>query len=151
MTEDDRILLAFCLLKLDQMTETVLGLGEGTMHEVLPVEGSNSPAAILVHCCGMMRHWSSTVNLGVPVPRDREAEFRATPSREELRDLVATTRRHLEADVRRTDLSSAPRAVPAGRGELWTRTCRGVLLHVLEELSQHLGQVEVTRDVLRAR
>jgi hypothetical protein len=31
------------------------------------------------------------------------------------------------------------------------RTNGGVLLHVLEELFQHLGQLELTRDVLLAR
>ena len=27
-------------------------------------------------------------------------------------------------------------------------TCEGVLLHVFEELCQHLGHLEITRDVL---
>ena len=36
-------------------------------------------------------------------------------------------------------------------GTLSYRTQGAVLLHVYEELAQHLGQLEVTRDVLLAR
>ena len=38
-----------------------------------------------------------------------------------------------------------------GPGELETRTQGHALLHVLEELTQHLGQMELTRDILRDR
>ena len=36
------------------------------------------------------------------------------------------------------------------RDELETRSQGSALLHVLEEVTQHLGQMELTRDVLRA-
>lgn len=60
--------------------------------------------------------------------------------------LSATTREAFIDDVRVTRLDAAPVAVPRDRVDFWTGTCRRVLLHVLEELSQHLGQAEVTRD-----
>ena len=51
--------------------EVIPGSALTTVDTALPVDGSISPCAILTHCLGMMRHWSSTVNLGRPVPRDR--------------------------------------------------------------------------------
>jgi hypothetical protein len=37
-----------------------------------------------------------------------------------------------------------------GRQDPTRRTQGGALVHVYEELSQHLGQLEITRDLLRA-
>jgi len=108
--------------------------------------GANSVVALLVHCCGMARRWSSTVNLGVAIPRDRDAEFAAPMPVADVLGLAASTRAAFISDVRATDLGAAPVAVPADREDYWTGTCQGVLLHALDELSQHLGQAEITRD-----
>lgn len=44
-----------------------------------------------------------------------------------------------------------PAQVPADDAADFTLTdCRAVLLHVIEELAQHLGHLEITRDVLAA-
>ncbi|GAA4288385.1 DUF664 domain-containing protein [Georgenia daeguensis] len=150
MGESDDILLRYCLQKFDELTQLVVDLGDELANLRPDVEGANSPVAILVHCCGMMRNWSSTVNLGVPIPRHRDAEFRARTTVAEVASLARTTRSAFEGDVRQTVLDSAPVAVPPGREEFWTGTCRGVLLHVFEELCQHLGQAEITRDLLSA-
>lgn len=150
MTSDGDALLQYCLLKLDQLTALVVALGDDLANTRPALAGANSPVAILVHCCGMMRRWSSSVNLGVPVPRDRDAEFEARMPVAKAAQLAAATRAAFEADVRRTRLDDPPAAVPPGRADFWTGTCHGVLLHVLEELSQHLGQAELTRDILTA-
>ncbi len=146
MTDD--VLLTYCLTKLDELTEIVVGLGDELANTRPPVPGANSPVAILVHCCGMMRRWSSTVNRGIPVPRDRDAEFHARMPVREAAELARTARAAFADDVRRTALDRAPVAVPPEREAFWTGTAGGVILHVFEELSQHLGQAEITRDVL---
>ena len=64
--------------------------------------------------------------------------------------LATWTRERFLDDVAATDMASAPAAVPDGRGHFWTRTCHGVLLHLFEEICQHLGHAEITRDVLTA-
>lgn len=99
-------------------------MDDETVDTALPVDGSISPCAILTHCLGMMRHWSSTVNLGRPVPRDRDAEFRAA--------------------------GPITAGLVAEAADFMVTGCRAVLLHVVEELAQHLGHLEITRDVLAA-
>ncbi|MGJ7442961.1 Rid family hydrolase [Aquipuribacter sp. MA13-6] len=143
---DRDALLTFCLQQLDALTALVGALDDETANRRPDRPGANSLVAVLVHCCGMARRWSSTVNRGVPVPRDRDAEFTARMPVADALGLAATTREAFIDDVRATRLDAAPVAVPTGREDFWTRTCRGVLLHVLEELSQHLGQAEITRD-----
>jgi uncharacterized damage-inducible protein DinB len=92
--------------------------------------------------------WASTVNLGEVVPRDRDAEFAAVGK---VADLAAETDRLREALagwVSRADPTARP-ANPA-EGEDPGMTQGAVLLHVYEELAQHRGQMEITRDLLRA-
>ena len=134
-------------------SRSALALGVGA---TLPVAGSNSPYALLTHCLGAMRRWSSTVNLGGTVPRDRDAEFTATGPVSTLVERAARERQAFIDDVAATDLDALPVAPPADRVDAPARSyqvtdCRAVLLHVVEELAQHLGHLEITRDVLLAR
>ncbi len=142
--------LEFILLKFDELVALVSAMDDERANAELPVDGSNSTVQLLVHCCGMLRRWSSSVNLGVEVPRDREAEFTAVMPVAQALELAARTRAAFVEDIQQTDLAAAPAAVPAGRETFWTATCHGVLLHVLEELAQHLGHAEIARDVLAA-
>ncbi|WP_120002856.1 DUF664 domain-containing protein [Nesterenkonia muleiensis] len=141
-------LVRLILHKFDQLVELVSRMDDDAANAVLPVKGSNSGVQLVVHCCGAMRRWSSTVNLGIEVPRDRDAEFTATMPVAEVLKLTASSRAAFLADVGQTNLAAAPVAVPAGREEFWTGSCEGVLAHVLEEISQHLGHAEITRDVV---
>lgn len=147
-TEDE--LLTFCLLKFDELTELVVQLGDDAANTAPRLPGANSPVAILVHCCGMMRRWSGSVNLGLNIPRDRDGEFSARMTVSDAAQLARGTRSAFVRDVRATRLDQPPAAVPPGRVTFWTATCEGVLLHVFEELCQHLGQAEITRDLLLA-
>ncbi len=143
---DRDVLLAFCLQKLDALTAIIGALDDDGVNWRPNHPGANSLVAVLAHCCGTTRRWSSSVNLGVAVPRDRDAEFAARMPVADAMQLAATARAAFIDDVRVTRLDAAPVAVPPERVDFWTGTCRGVLLHVLEELSQHLGQAEITRD-----
>lgn len=147
-TASEMALDGLILQKFDELTELLVGLDDELANRSLPWEGSNSIVQILVHCCGMMRRWSSDVNLGHDVPRDRDAEFSASMSVAETRQLMSDTREAYVSDVASTSMQSPPVRVPNGREHFWTATCEGVLLHVLEELSQHLGQAQITRDAL---
>lgn len=64
----EQILVQLILEKFDQLYKTVDDIPEELINSCLPIEGSNSPVQILLHCCGMTRRWSSTVNLGIAVP-----------------------------------------------------------------------------------
>lgn len=145
----EQILVQLILEKFDQLYKTVDDIPEELINSCLPIAGSNSPVQIVLHCCGMMRRWSSTVNLGIAVPRDRDAEFNAKMVKVEALILASETRTAFVADISRTELQQPPAAVPPGRDvEYWMATCEGVLMHVYEELCQHLGHLEITRDFL---
>ncbi|GAB3187653.1 mycothiol transferase [Nesterenkonia suensis] len=151
--EHSDVLVTFILEKFDGLVDLVGSLDDATANSDLTGRvpagtGTNSPVQLLVHVCGMLRRWSSTVNLGVTVPRDREAEFTARMPVAEVLESAARTRRGFLDDVAATVPYASPAAVPPGRGHFWTGSCHGVLLHVLEEISQHLGHAEITRDVL---
>ncbi|MFL6079263.1 MAG: DinB family protein [Ornithinibacter sp.] len=145
--------LACCDRALDAYADIVTALGDGLVNARLDgIPGSNSAFALVTHINGMTACWVRTVNLGIAVPRDRDAEFTATGTVPEALELVEHTRGLLHEDARLASPGERP-ANPAHEkdGSLSYATQGEVLLHVYEELSQHLGQLEVTRDVLLAR
>lgn len=144
----DEVLTDFCLLKLDAMIDVLAGLDDATANTA-PAAGANTPYALLTHCLGMCRYWSSTVNRGVRVPRDRDAEFTASGPVAELVARARGVRADFAADLRAVRGDEPPVAPPAREtDEPWSATTYGVALHVFEELCQHLGHLEITRDVL---
>lgn len=150
-TASEQALQGLILQKFDELTELLKGLDDHAANSTLPWCGSNSIVQITVHCCGMMRRWISSVNLGHEVHRDREAEFNVTMPVIEALQIAQETRRDCISDMEVIGMQTAPAHVPEDRKHFWTVTCEGVLLHVLEELSQHLGHAQVTRDVLTRR
>ena len=85
------------------------------------------------------------------IVRDRSAEFRATGSVAELAHRAERARRQLRADIAAIDPFGPPRGSPRAMDSTLplARTQGGALLHIYEELPQHRGQLEITRDVLR--
>ena len=142
--------LTFCDEALDAYAGVVRSLGDPLVNATVPgVEGSNSAFAVVSHVVGVMGRWARTVNRGIVVPRDRDAEFTATGTVDEALALLEVGRARLHEDVLAADPAAAPANPPEGRGDDYV-TQGEVLLHVYEELAQHLGQLEVTRDVLLA-
>lgn len=143
-------LLAACDRALDQYAEVLRDLGDGLVASRPDGIPGNSGFGLVAHLLGVVDRWGSTVNLGVVVPRDRDAEFLATGSLDEALALLATVRERLHAHARAASPRQAPANPPADDPDGYA-TQSEVLLHVYEELAQHLGQLEVTRDVLLAR
>lgn len=116
------------------------------------VEGANSVFALVTHCCGVLERWGGEVIAGREIHRDRAAEFEATGSVEQLVDRVAAQRRRWVEDLRDYDAVARP-VGPDDRDEDQPEviTQGFVVLHVIEELFQHLGHVDLTVDLLRAR
>lgn len=137
------------------MLAIVVELGEELANTTPDLPGANSPWAIVYHCCGMLEWWTGHAILGRDVPRDRAAEFVATGTIEQLQQRVDAVTAQLRRDLAVIDLD-APLAVPAGAaaggyaGTPIEASAGGALLHVLEELAQHHGHLEITRDLLRA-
>ena len=135
---------------LDGMVQIVLELGDDLANTRPDIPGANSPYAILTHCLGVMEYWGGHVVSGRPSHRDRDAEFRASGNVSDLVERVRRAREQLAADVVEADPQAPPRNPPE-HGEPISATQGSVLLHIYEELAQHRGQMEITRDILRLR
>jgi hypothetical protein len=137
---------------LSSMLDVVEGLGDDLANTRPELAGANSPYAILTHCLGVIDWWGGVMISGRQVVRDRDAEFVATGPVSGLREQVRRTRDRLREDLQQLD----PQAPPVGpvdeelAGLPYGRTRSAVLLHVFHELAQHLGQMEITRDLLVA-
>ena len=145
---DKETYLRFADEALVAMRDIVVELGDDLANRRPDLPGANSPFAILTHCLGVCAAWASTTNLGEVVPRDRPGEFTA---RGAVTDLAAATdrvRASLREWVARTDPAAPPRNPDPRDGYA---TQGEVLLHVYEELAQHRGHLDITRDLLRAR
>lgn len=155
---DDRMgisvddLVSYVERTVGQMTGIVSELGDDLANRRPALPGANSPYVILRHCLGVMEFWGGHLVAGRVVQRDRDAEFRASGP---VAALIAAARDGMAAF--RTDAAKADPGAPlrgkhpdTDRDELETRSQGRALLHVLEEVTQHLGQLELTRDVLRS-
>jgi Protein of unknown function (DUF664) len=144
--------LWFVDLALDQMVAIIEQLGDDRANRRPDVAGANSPFAILTHCLGVMEFWGGSMVADRTSTRDRQAEFVAEGSVNDLIEQSDVARRQLALDISGFD-SQAPTAQAPAQEDVATplgRSMGGVLLHILEELFQHLGQMEISRDVLLA-
>lgn len=137
---------------LEGMVAVVTELGDELANTRLDLEGANPPYAILFHCLGVMEYWGGAMVAGRTIERDRGAEFRASGHVADLVRRTRQARRQLGADIADLEPLAPPRGTPDPEdADLpLARTQGGALMHVYEELAQHRGQMEVTRDVLRA-
>lgn len=115
--------------------------------------GANSPYAIGTHCVAMADYWGGSLIAGLHIPRDRDGEFRAHGDPQYLCDELGRVREQfpervmiaLTEGVRdRTSAGTTRSDIVESASATW------MLLHIVRELSQHLGQLEVTRDILSA-
>lgn len=138
---------------LDGMAAILLELGDDLANERPDLAGANSPYAIGTHCLGVVDYWAGHLVAGRPIERDRPAEFRASGSVKELVERIAAAKEQLRHDVAAAEPAAPLRFDPppdylATKPDL---TQGAALLHVYEELAQHRGQLEITRDVIRQR
>lgn len=110
---------------------------------------TNSAAVIVTHVCGALRFWTMEIALGRDAARDRDAEFRAVATTAELQALLDRTLAQLLEDV--GDIADHGGTTPvADRRRLWEgdESDGAIVLHLLEEMYQHIGQLELTADAL---
>ena len=146
---DTAVLARFLVHKFDEITAILGQLDDDAANAAPDMAGANSPYQILTHCMGMSSEWVFRVILGREITRDREAEFHAAGNVSELLDRARAHRTELAAALAQVQEMDAvcltwPRT---GEPPFWSHEPAGVLLHVFEELCQHLGHLEVTRDL----
>ena len=147
---DEATYLRFADEALDHIRDMVVELGDDLANRRPDLPGANSPVQILTHCLGVMAYWAREVNLGVDVHRGRPAEFEAVCRVAELAESVEQARGRFHGDVGAASFDAAPARGKRDEFERGLRTQGVVLMHVYEELAQHRGQLEITRDLLVA-
>jgi len=137
---------------LEAMTSIVEELGDELANARPALPGANAPYSILMHCLGVMEFWGGEMVAGRPIQRDRDAELVATGPVAEVRERVAVSRARFVEDLGRLDARARPtHPLPEDDAGLpFDRSQAGVVVHVFHELAQHLGQLEITSDLLRA-
>jgi uncharacterized damage-inducible protein DinB len=135
----------------DQLLAVADRLGDDLVNERPHGEGTNAVAALIVHCCGVVEFWLGHVALGEANTRDREAEFSRTATVAELHDLVAAAMARAVGHLARLEAGEGTdeggrQFLPGG-----DTSDASVVLHVVEELFQHLGHAELAADALTRR
>jgi uncharacterized damage-inducible protein DinB len=126
---------------------------DDTLFNWSPGHEFNSIAILLRHLAGSERWWIGEAIGGIPSRRQREAEFvHDAPSRDdvlrEIQESRAITRRAL-TDLTMQDMQ-AETAPTVTRGKPPRRPTKlWALLHYLEHLSYHRGQVLLLRNLGR--
>jgi hypothetical protein len=143
--------LIFIDRSLDKMLSIVEELGDGLANLEPELPGANSPYGILTHCIGVIDYWMGNLIGDRGFVRDRPAEFAATGTAAEIRVRVEAVKQRLREDVSKIDgpagLSEPLSGYnPAGGPDDWTQGA--ALIHTYEELAQHLGHMDITRDLL---
>lgn len=145
------------LATLNELQAQVKGLLEGLPQEALdwrPIRGegelaTNSLAVIVTHLAGSERYWMKEIIGGQPIQRNREAEFVTqglTVSQLTSRlDAAAKSAGEILSSLKESQLEEGRkyRDRPV--------TIRWSILHVIEHLSQHIGHMQLTRQLWRAR
>jgi hypothetical protein len=135
-----------------QMLGVADRLGDQRVNDRPTATGDNAVAALIVHCCGVTEFWIGHVALGRASHRDRDSEFTSVATVAELHAMVDATLAQVGEDLAAID-AGATQADLTGRQflEVADETDGAIVLHVLEELYQHLGHMEVTADALMIR
>lgn len=136
---------------LHQMLAVARRVGDDKVNERPVGEGTNAVAALVIHCCAVTEFWLGHVGCGRPSQRDREGEFSKTATVTELDTMVAATLGQLEHDLAALDAGGTS-DFSAGRQFLLDgdESTASLVVHVVEELFQHLGHAELAADVLLA-
>ncbi|GAA2048874.1 mycothiol transferase [Williamsia deligens] len=137
---------------LTAVRDIVVGLGDELASTRPALAGANPPTGIAVHCAGLVNFWLGSVIGGEKIPRDRDSEFTTTGPVDEIASLVDELLPRVRGwvDIGLTEGARDRTATGSTRtaDSIRAASVEWMLLHVVRELSQHLGQLELTRDVL---
>jgi uncharacterized damage-inducible protein DinB len=135
-----------------QMLRVADRLGDDRVNDRPLGPDTNAVAALIVHCCAVTEFWIGHVALGRPTSRDRESEFSTTATVAELHAMVESAIAQLAEDLAAIDEG---RVQPDRTGRQFLEggdeSDGAIVLHVLEELYQHLGHMELAADALMIR
>lgn len=144
-----------------QIELVVESLTDEELNRVVNGEGTNSISGLVVHTCAAVEFWLGHVALGAKTDRTRETEFGTVASQQRLLELiksaVISACSHL-SDLESGTLSPEDETPEHAENRALIRefmpggdkSDAALVLHVFEELYQHLGHIEATRDAIVA-
>lgn len=136
---------------LTQMLFVATRLGDDKVNQRPVGPNTNAVGSLIIHSCAVAEFWLGHVGLGRASERARDDEFAKTATLEELASMVGQTLGQVDADLKRID-GGAGSEFAAGRQFLLEgdESDSALIVHVIEELFQHLGHAELAADVLLA-
>ena len=142
---------AYVHLAFDNMLAVADRLGDAKVNDRAISPDTNAVAGLIAHCCGVAEFWFGHVGLGRESQRDRETEFTKRATLVELHGIVAIALDQIDADLVALD-AGAESMFTEGRQFLPgdDQSDASLVLHVIEELYQHLGHCEIAADALLA-
>ena len=149
---NDTDFLVFFDRAFDGMSEIVSSLGQEISNTRAPIHGGNSPYAILYHCVGLTNYWIGTLIGNRTTKRDRNSEFVSTGDVNTLLRSVEEIKKQIRLDLRKFNGRMPPTEIPNAayspmkEHKNWNQA--QVLIHTYEELAQHHGHMEITKDIL---
>lgn len=135
---------------LDAVSSVLDRCDDETVNAVPAAPGVNSVFALVTHMDGVIADWGGNLVAGESIPRDRAAEFTATGTVAQARTVLDRMRERLpryvhlaltEGIANRTGISST-------RADAAAATSEFVVLHLLRELAQHTGHLQVCGDLV---
>ena len=136
----------------DEMRDAVKGLPADALNWRPVPDDTNSIAVLAVHSLSSTRMWLSIAVGESPPDRDRASEFAVSAG--DSAELLSSVGRLTEAclslvdDSRTVDWSALRDAQgPPGSGEDTQVFAAWALLHALEHLREHVGQISLTRQL----
>src|SRR5579864_7001055 len=133
--------------------EQLRDIPEGVLNRPVAIPEANTLFALATHLVGAAEFWVLALAGGRHIARDRDAEFRASGTYEELEvryvRWMAEIREVLPAiDVAAWDrIVEPPLQFRSSVGED-TMTVRDCVAHAVEHSALHLGQIQLTRSLL---
>jgi hypothetical protein len=118
-----------------------------------PADDTNSIAALIVHTCGSIRSWLARA-LGDTIERDRDAEFRASGSADDLLALLIDAKTETRSRLRRlgdTGVDQMVDVVRLSQGRPMRVSRAWCVEHALAHAGEHWGQIQLTRQLFTAR
>lgn len=153
MNEETDLIWRALARMLDDLLALAGQLDQANLNRAPDLPGANSAFVIITHVLGNVRSWVLGIVCEQPLDRDRPAEFRSHGTFNELRDQHQALVSACQEALAQLDASSlADRIVPHqvlfGEGETHEMTRREALLHPLEHAAIHVGQMQLTVDML---
>ncbi len=149
--------LAASLAVLEELFENVLEfvrpLDPDCLNWTPPIPETNSIAALVTHTMGSIDYWLARA-VGESIQRERDAEFRARHTADELIDLVERTRvetRRRFALLDGVDLSRTIKVRRLSVNHETEVTAGWCLEHALIHAGEHWGQIQLNRQLYEGR